>query len=130
MKTLFIVSEQKVEDHVGEEYDYILEVEDQPTTATIGETFNRIRTRIRALWMEQVKDDGEGADNEADPKVVCYLDAASPFASMLIDLQVVLKDAEGIAIELPHLEGIIRRVSQDREARELIEKLDGQKTGE
>jgi len=92
MKTLFIVSERRTNDHVGEEYDYILEVDDQPTTETIGEIADRIRTRIRSLWMEQPNCD---ADHEtAEPKsVVCTVDGASPYRAMLINLQVLMLEA-------------------------------------
>lgn len=102
MKTLFIVSERRVNDHVGEEYDYILEVDDQPTTETIGEIADRVRTRIRSLWMEQARP--QEGEPDPDPKVVCTVDAASPFTSLLIDLQVLLKGEEGITIDLPGIE--------------------------
>ena len=114
MKTLFIVSEKKVDGHVGEEYDYILQVDDQPTTENIQELGNRVRTRIRSLWMEQ--------EQEEDRRVVCTLDAASPFNVMLIDLQLILAEQEGILIELPYLPDE-ERIPQDEEARKLIEKI-------
>ena len=123
MKTLFIVSDRRVNKHVGEEYDYILEVDDQPTTETIQEIFTRVRTRIRALWHEQVKPEDPDAV-AINPKVVCHLDAASPFVAMLLDLQIVLKEAEGIEIELPGLEEFVHRQPQDAEARELLEKME------
>jgi len=115
MKTLFIVSEKKVEEHVGEEYDSILEVDDQPTTETIEELANRVRGRIRKLWMEQENDD--------DRRVVVSLDAASPYNTMLIDLQLILKEAEEIAVDLPYLENMDMQV-HDSEAKELLAKLD------
>jgi hypothetical protein len=121
MKTLFIVSEKMVDDHVGEEYDFILQVDDEPTTQNIQALADRVRTKIRGLWMEQM---GEGDSDEvhAEPKVVCHLDAASPFNAMLIDLQLILNEEEGIVIELPYLpEG--ERMPQDPEAKELIEKI-------
>lgn len=99
MKTLFIVSERKVNDHVGEEYDYILEVDDQPTTETIQEIGDRIRTRIRSLWMEQTRP--EEGEPEPNPAVVCTVDAVTPYRAMLVDLQILLKDQEGIEIDLP-----------------------------
>jgi hypothetical protein len=102
MNTLFIVAERNVDAHTGEEYDYILEVEDQPTTETIQEIADRIRTRIRSMWMEQTAPkEGTPIDN---PQVVCTVDAASPFTAMLIDLQLILKDEEGIEIDLPGIE--------------------------
>ena len=119
MKTLFIVSEKKVDDHVGEEYDYILQVEDQPTTENICELADRVRTRIRSLWMEQ-------AEEGDDRGVACTLDAASPFNTMLIDLKLILAEEEGILVELPYLPDD-ERIPQDEEARRLIEKI-GSKT--
>ena len=116
MKTLFVVSEKKVEDHVGEEYDSILEVDDQPTTETIQELANRVRGRIRKLWMEQ-------GDDEPDRRVVVSLDAATPYNTMLIDLQLILKEAESIVVELPYLENMDMEV-HDSEAKELLDKLD------
>ena len=116
MKTLFVVSDKRVEQHVGEEYDSILEVDDQPTTETIQELANRVRGRIRKLWMEQ-------EEGEPDRRVVVNLDGPTPYNTMLIDLQLVLKEAEGIAVDLPYLEGMDMEV-HDREAQELLEKLD------
>jgi len=115
MRTLFIVSEKKIEAHRGEEYDYILEVTDEPTTENIKEMANRVRGRIRSLWMDQ-----GGYD---DRRVECHLDAASPFNTMLIDLQLILKEEEGIAIELPYLETTEPK-PLDREAQAAIERLD------
>ena len=123
MKTLFIVSESRVNDHEGEEYDYIEEVEHQPTTETIREWFDRVRTRIRSLWMEQVKPEGDSAEPDPDSKVVVYLDAAPPFITMLIDLQRVMGIDEGVVIDLPWREEVDDEAS-DPEARELIERLD------
>ena len=118
MKTLFVCSVARVNFHVGEEYDDILEVEHQPTTATIRDWADRLRGRIRKLWMEQ---------SEADPDrgVSVSLDAASPFNNILINLQILMESEEGIRIELPYREGS-EHVTSDPEARELMAKLDGQ----
>ncbi len=116
MKTLFVVSSKKVEEHVGEEYDSILEVDDQPTTEVIQDLANRVRGRIRKLWMEQEEDD-------PDRKVVVSLEAATPYNTMLIDLQLVMKEAEGVVVELPYLEDMDMEV-HDTEAKKLLEKLD------
>ena len=111
MRTLFVVAMCNVNNHEGEEYDYILEVDDEPTTTTIGELANRIRTRIRALNEEQI------AEGVEDPKVSVNLDAASPFNAMLINLE------EGVDVVLayPHDEKL---TTDDPEAREVIDKLD------
>ena len=95
MKTMFVCSELVINDHVGEEFDDILEVADQPTTENIDEYHNRIRGRIRKLWV-----DDEGADER---RVDISLDAASPYNAMLQNLRIIMKDAEGIEIGLPYL---------------------------
>ena len=117
MKTLFIVSEKKVNDHVGENYDYILEVEDQPTTETIQEIADRIRTRIRSLWMEQVNPQEDGSV-VPEPKVVCTVDAVTPYRAMLVDLKVLMKDEESIEIDLPGIE--LNPEPTDPEARRVL----------
>ena len=117
MKTLFICSDKKINSHVGEEYDCILEVQDQPTTETILEHANRIRGRIRSLWMEQIQ------AKDSDPKVICHLDGASPYNAMLLNLQIIMKADEGIVIELPYLANIKVQVP-DKETLDLLNKLD------
>jgi hypothetical protein len=102
MKTVFVVSEKRVDDHAGETYDYILEVDDAPTTLNIQEIADRVRVRIRSMWMEQVKP--ESGDPDPDPMVVCTVDASPVFRAMLIDLQIILKEDEGIMIDLPGIE--------------------------
>ena len=123
MKTLFICSERLINNHVGEEYDSILEVPDQPTTEIIADLANRIRGRIRGLWMEQVKP----ADPNAvavNPKVVCYFDGPSPYAAILSNLQIIMKAEEGAVIELPWDK--LQPVT-DPETVELLNKLEGNK---
>lgn len=117
MRTLFIVAMAKVNEHEDEEYDYIIEVPDEPTTETIGELGNRIRTRIRALNEEQI------ADKVENPKVSVNLDAASPFNAMLINLKIMMKDEENVDVVLdyPHEEELS---ASDPEAQEVIDKLD------
>ncbi len=122
MKTMIVVASKNINAHAGEEYDVIVEVEDQPTTTTIQEWANRIRDTIRRLWMEGTgKDDPE--KDSPDPRVSVVLDAASPFNAMLINLQILMEKEENIVVELPYLESTVRETS-DPEAKELIEKLD------
>jgi hypothetical protein len=116
MKTLFICSSRKVNSHVGEEYDVILEVEDQPTTSTIAEWAHRIKDKIRFLWHEQ-----EGSD---DRRVVCYLDGPTPYNAILNNLQIIMKDEEGIVVELPYMVELRQEVT-DPETIELLSKLEG-----
>ena len=115
MKLLFVVSERLVNNHVGEEYDCILEVEHQPTVETIGEWANKIRNQIRFLWAEQ--------KNDKDKRVVVNLDAASPFNAMLINLKIIMKAEEGIEIELAYLKDNTREI-RDRETLEVLKKLE------
>ena len=120
MKTFFICSSKKIQSHVGEEYDSILEVEAQPTTETLGDWANRIMGRVRALWHEQVQ------SNDLDPKVVCHLDGPTPYHGILANLQIRMKADEGIVIELAYLAGVPLEVT-DKETVQLLEKLDGNK---
>jgi len=117
MRTLFIVAMSKVAEHEDEEYDYIIQVLDEPTTESIGELGNRIRCRIRALNEEQK------ADGETEPVVSVKLDAASPFNAMLINLKIIMGDEEDVTVSLdyPHEEEL---TSGDTEAQEVIDKLD------
>lgn len=119
MKTLFICSERKINDHVGEYYDGIVEVPHQPTADGIEEVAGRVREEIRALW----KQDKEDPEREGEPRIEAHLDAASPFNAMLIDYQIVMGKEEGVTLELPYLSSV-ERTTEDREAKELIQKLD------
>lgn len=115
MKTMFVCAESKVNEHVGEEYDYILEVADAPTTENIQEIANRIRNRIRALWVEQEGEDERG--------VSINLHGPTPYNAMLINLKILMQDEEDIELTLayPHEEV---RTSSDPETLEIIEKLE------
>ena len=74
MKTLFVVCSAKVNKHVGEDYDEILEVENQPTTETIQDWANRIKGCIRTLWHAQVQP-GDPDAAAVNPKVVVHLES-------------------------------------------------------
>jgi len=117
MKSIFVVSEYAINRHAGEEYDSIIEVVDQPTTENIHPFADRIRYQIRSFWAEQISD-----TEIADKRVVVYLDAASPFADILINLQTILKAKEGIEISLPWDKPIPVQ-ELDSESRELLAKL-------
>jgi len=119
MKTLFICSERKINDHVGEYYDGIVEVPHQPIRNDIEKIAGQVRQEIRKLWQE---DEADG-EREGEPCVQAHLDAASPFNAMLIDFQIVMGKEEGITLELPYLE-TTKRSTNDREAQELIKKLE------
>jgi hypothetical protein len=113
---MFVCSTVKLEDHVGETYDEVVEVENSPTTDTIQEWSARIKNRIRKLH------NNAKLANE-DPVVEIYLDGASPYNAMLQNLQIIMGEEEGIEIELPYLEGFDFSVKSE-DAKELIDKLD------
>ena len=71
-RTLFIVALSKVAEHENEEYDFIIQVPDEPTTENIGEFADRFRQRIRELNEDQL------AEEEESPVVSVNLAAASP----------------------------------------------------
>lgn len=115
MKSLFVVSEKVVNNHVGEEYDVIVDVVHEPTTENIQTCADQVMARIRELWKEQ--------EGDPDRKVVVYLDAAGPFAAMLVNLQVIMKAQEGIVIDLPW-EKPVNVEELDAESREVLRKLE------
>jgi hypothetical protein len=120
MKTFFVCSETRIGEHGGEEYDDFIEVENAPTTDTIEDWANRIRDRVRKLWHEEMKED-------EDKRIVVTLDGPSPYNAMLVDLQILLEEEEGIVIELPYLdpEDILRNTTGDLEAAKVLERLEG-----
>jgi hypothetical protein len=120
MKSIIIVSERKINDHVGEYYDEIIEVPHQPTAKGISVIAKQVRESIVKLWQE----DKENLERTDEPRIEAYLDAASPFNAMLIDYQIVLAETDEIKLELPYLDSSERTTCSDREANELIEKLE------
>jgi hypothetical protein len=93
MKTLFVCNALTKENHVGEEYDEIVEVAWEPTQENIDKDAARIKDNIFKL---------AASDNEG---VEVYLDAASPFAVILKNLSIILKEENGINIYLPWEKG-------------------------
>jgi hypothetical protein len=118
MKTLFVCSERKINDHVGKYFDAIIEVPHQPTADGIEDIACQVREEIRILWKQDIED----TEREGEPCIQASLDAASPFNAMLIDYQIVVGKEENIKLELPYLE-TTERTTEDKEAQELIEKL-------
>jgi hypothetical protein len=116
MKTFFVVGSNRVNAHVGEDYDLILEVEDQPTTQSIGEWANRIKDGIRGLWEGQLK---EGVES---PVVKVWLDGVTPYSAILLNLQIIMKADEGIVVELPYYKS---QEVTDPEALEMLRRLGG-----
>ncbi len=118
MKTLFVCSERKVNNHVGEFYDEIIEVPHQPVSTEMPELARKVKAALRQLWKQDV-DDKERKD---DPCVAAHLDAASPFNAMLQDFQYVLEKEENIKVILPYLPER-RTGTADPEAQEMLKKL-------
>lgn len=115
MKTMFVVSERRVNEHVGEEYDVIVEVVHEPTTENIQLYANQITAGIKDLWNSQENDPGR--------EVVVHLDAAGPFAAMLLNLQIILRNRDGIVISLPW-DKPIEVDKLDAESKEVLHKLE------
>lgn len=114
MKTMFVVSSSNVNKHVGEDYDAIIEVENQPTWPGIQDWANKIKDGIRGLWHQQVK---EGTSNM---KVVVSLDAVNAYHQILANCQIIMKAEEGIIIELPYAKPV---EVKDWETLDLLRKL-------
>jgi len=115
MRTMIVLAGNKFNDHVGEDYDIITEVANIPTTENIQEYADEVMRGIRELWKQQ--------DGDAHGSVMIYLDAASPFAAMLINLQVIMKAQEKIEITLPwdkpiDIDGL------DKESKEILKTLE------
>lgn len=91
MATLFVVSDKLIDNHVGEEYDYILEVPHIPTVENIDEIFNRMRVRIRSIWEES-----KGVPSSL--RVV--MDAAQAIAVAVVCLRDKMLQEEGISFEV------------------------------
>lgn len=120
MKSLFVCSEKKLNSHVGEFYDEILEVEHQPTTTSVPPVAVKVKELIRGLWKMDVND----PERQGEPRVDIYLDAASPFNAMLQDFQTVMEKEEKIRIGLPYLKERRTTVS-DPDAQQALKKLEG-----
>lgn len=115
MKTLFVGAKSKMNKHVGETYDEILEVENAPTTETIDRWANAIMAAIRKLYSEDKLAGGEGV-------VRVNLDASTPYNAILMNLQIILKAQEQIVIELPYLPSDFFHTN-DPETKDLLSKI-------
>ena len=115
MKTLFVVCPMNVNRHVGEDYDAIIEVENQPTTESIQDWANRIKDSIRSLWAEQVK------EGTSDMRVVVSLDAASPYHAVLANFQIIMKVEEGVIVDLPYARP--KETPRDPETVDMLKRL-------
>ena len=122
MKSMIVVSESSINQHVGEEYDIVVEVPYEPTTENIQACAEKVRRGIKELWAQEVgRDQDKASDN---PKIVVHLDAATPFGVMLENLQIILKAESGTIIDLPWCKPTDFD-SLDSESRDVLSKLDG-----
>jgi hypothetical protein len=115
MKSMIVLAGRRVNAHVGEEYDVIIEVADEPTTENIQSYANEVMSGIKDLWNQQ--------KGEEHRSVMIYLDAASPFAAMLLNLQIIMKAQDGIEITLPW-DKPVNVEELDKESREILKKLE------
>jgi len=91
MKFLLVCDEKSINNHVGEEYDEILEVIQIPTTDNIKSWADRVRSALVGLW---------NLDKSDDKKVVVTLDSSAPYRAVLINLRIKMGEENGIKIEL------------------------------
>jgi hypothetical protein len=96
MKTLLVCDEKTIHEHVGEEYDEILEVSQIPTTEDIKEWATKIKSAIRRLWNQDI--------NADDRRVVLTLDSSAPYKAVVINLRIILGVDEDIVVDLPGLD--------------------------
>jgi hypothetical protein len=123
MKSLFVLSEKRVNEHAGEEYDSIMEVVDDITTENIPFYANKIMAEIRALWENEIGDPSLTVEN---PKVMVYLDAAPAFAAMLVNLKIIMFAQEKIIIDLPW-DTPVDATQLDAESQAVLKKLEEKK---
>ena len=117
MKTFFLCIESRINDHAGEEYDDILELEDMPTlhggygSMGIKHWADLIRQRIRKLWKE---------DEDEEKGVEIYLDGTAPYHTILMRLKPTMEKEEGIIVELPYAVELEEEVEYDSETHEFL----------
>ncbi|RLI43829.1 hypothetical protein DRO61_12855 [Candidatus Bathyarchaeota archaeon] len=123
MKTFLICIEYNINDHVGEEYDDILEVEDMPTQMTVASWADRIKGRIRKLWNEDNDIDDDGTKIEDWEKgVEIILDGTPPYHTMLMRLQPLMLKEESIEFTIPYADELDEDVEYDSETEEFLRK--------
>jgi len=92
-KTFFVCAHGYRDNHVGEDYDDMLFVEDNPSTVTIQEWVNKIRDRLRRLWNTMPEDESERV-------IRVHLDAAPAYGGVLSNLQILMDREEQISLWL------------------------------
>ena len=96
MKFLLVCDEKSINNHVGEEYDEILEVVQVPTTENIKLWADKIRSAIQTLWSLQTSE---------DKKVVVTFDSSAPYKAVLINLKIKMGEENGVVVELLNSDG-------------------------
>ena len=123
MKNFLVCIEYRINDHVGEEYDDILEVEDMPTQLTIANWADRIKSRIRKLWNEDEPIDDDGNEIEDWEKVVeVHLDGTFAYHTILMRLLPLMLKEEGIIFTLPYADDLEEDNEHDAEKEEFLKK--------
>ncbi len=124
MKTFLICIEYNINDHVGEEYDDILEVEDMPTQMTIADWADRIKGRIRRLWNEdsEIDEDDGSKIEDWQQGVEVFLDGTPPYHTVLMRLQPLMLKEEGIEFTIPYTEDLDEEIEYDSETEEFLKK--------
>lgn len=116
MKTLFVCASGAIERHVGEEYDDIVEVSDEPTTADIDRWAGIISGRVRRLWAEDA--------SSADHAVQIHLDGPGPYNVVLQNLRIILGQQDSMALRLAYLPENDERTC-DAETSKVLARLGG-----
>lgn len=116
MKTLFVCASDKINQHVGEEYDAVIEVNSCPTTENVDPDAQRIMDAAVGLW-----DSMDGKDN--DRRVVCTLHGPNVFLLILLNLEIILKKEKGIVLDLSGIQKDVDVEVKDQEAIDLLKKL-------
>ena len=124
MKNFLICIEYRINDHIGEEYDDILEVEDMPTQITIADWADLIKGRIRKLWNEDSEIDEDSGDKIEvwEKGVEIVLDGTPPYHTMLMRLQPLMLKEESIEFTIPYADELNEDVEYDSEAEEFLRK--------
>jgi len=96
MRTLLVATEETIGAHAGEEYDDYITVKSIPTPQELPSIANQIRNKIRGVI---VAAQAEGCHDEKVVKI--SLDASPPYSVVLVSLSDVMKQEEGLVLELP-----------------------------
>ena len=86
--SVFIVGKSLVDNHLGEDYDFIHEVPDSVCFDSVAEHELLLRGVIRSAWY----------DYSHDIEVICDFDQS--WDTVIEDLKITMKDEEGIEFKI------------------------------